>query len=112
VRVVADATDAWTVSPNETLGAVWLLRDRDEVRALTAVCPHLGCSIDLAPDGAGFACPCHDSAFDRDGTRRSGPSPRDMDPVPARVTGAGGDRVVEVELRRFRTGVAHREEIG
>lgn len=112
VRVVGDVADAWTVSSEEALGAVWLLRDGDEVRALAAACPHLGCSIDRAADGAGFDCPCHGSSFDRDGTRRSGPSPRDMDRLPARVVGSGGERVVEVRLVRFRTGLARREALG
>ena len=31
---------------HENLGAVWLLRDKDEVRAFSVTCPHLGCGIE------------------------------------------------------------------
>src|SRR4051812_10668783 len=58
VQIIADQRDAFTLTRAELLGSIWLSRRGEAVRALSAICPHLGCSIDLAPDLQGFACPC------------------------------------------------------
>ena len=108
--VVGDEVDAYTKAQGRRLGAVWLLRKGDrEVRAMSVVCPHLGCGVELSAGGKGFACPCHESAFDLEGNRVSGPSPRAMDPLPVDVS-AEGD--VAITFQRFRIGVTAREEIG
>jgi menaquinol-cytochrome c reductase iron-sulfur subunit len=113
VAIVGDEIDAWTRAKERRLGAVWLLRTSDkEVRALSVVCPHLGCGVEVTIDAGkpkGFACPCHDSAFDLDGQRVAGPSPRAMDPLPVEVSGEGH---VAVTFKRFRTGIDKVEEIG
>jgi cytochrome b6-f complex iron-sulfur subunit/menaquinol-cytochrome c reductase iron-sulfur subunit len=110
VPVISQVVDAWTKYDKENVGAVWLLRNRDEVRALSVTCPHLGCGIEKSANG--FGCPCHTSAFDANGKRISGPSPRDMDPVEARAVGDKDERWVEVRFLKFRQGVPEREEIG
>jgi menaquinol-cytochrome c reductase iron-sulfur subunit len=104
--VVAPAEDAWTRLPAEALGAVWLVRSGATVRAFSSICPHLGCGVD-ADGGRGFRCPCHDSAFDLAGERRSGPAPRGLDPIPVRVS-SGEDPAVEVRYQRFIAGRADR----
>lgn len=104
-NVVGSDTDAWTRAPDRRLGTVWLIRDgAAAVRAYSAVCPHLGCAIDLAGDH--FTCPCHDSAFDLRGEPRTGPSPRGMDPIDVRLE----DGWVAVRYRSFRLGVSERVE--
>lgn len=114
VAIVADRRDAWTLERNVELGSVWLVKHGDTITAFSAVCPHLGCSVNVAPGagagpgarGAGFACPCHTSAFDADGKRQSGPSPRDMDVLATRVE----EGFVAVDFRRFRIGIADKVE--
>lgn len=107
VAIIDDRRDAWTVERGVELGSVWLVRDGDEVRAFSAVCPHLGCSVNAAPEaGGGFACPCHTSSFDKNGKRTSGPSPRDLDTLATRIE----DGVVAVDFRRFRIGIPERVE--
>ncbi len=44
--------------------------------AMSLVCPHLGCTVALAP--AGYACPCHGSRFNLDGSVRNGPASQPM----------------------------------
>lgn len=107
VAIVADRHAAWITEKAVELGSVWLTRHGDAVTALSATCPHLGCTIGAAPDGVGFACPCHDSYFLADGAREHGPSPRDMDPLATRVV----DGFVEVSFKSFRAGVEERVEI-
>jgi len=109
VAIVADQRDAWTVAKNVELGAVWLMRRGNDVVALAAACPHLGCSIHAVIDPApGFACPCHTSEFDAAGKKISGPSPRDMDPLATKIE----DGAVFVDFHRFRNGVAERVRVG
>lgn len=108
VAMVGDARDAFTVTPAEQLGSVWIMRKGSEVRALSATCPHLGCAIDLAADKKSFGCPCHTSSFSVEGATQSGPSPRAMDALATRVK----DGWVEVDFRKYRQGVAERKEVG
>ncbi|MFO0760550.1 MAG: Rieske (2Fe-2S) protein [Byssovorax sp.] len=108
VALRGDLRDAFTLSADQPLGAVWLLRRGESVSAWSAACPHLGCAVDLAADQKSFTCPCHTSRFALDGTPEAGPAPRALDPLAVRVT-AG---VVEVDLRRFRQGIAERVEVG
>ncbi len=52
---------------------VFLFRKGNGFRAASAVCTHLGCTVNLA--GTGFHCPCHGSVFDNSGAVVSGPAP-------------------------------------
>ena len=107
VAIVDDRRDAWTIERGVELGSVWLVKRGDKVTAFSSVCPHLGCSVNVAPGaGAGFACPCHTSAFDPEGKRKSGPSPRDLDALATRID----DGFVAVDFRRFRIGIADKVE--
>jgi Rieske Fe-S protein len=108
VAIVADQRDAWTITKDVELGAAWLIRKGDKVLALSTTCPHLGCSVNPDPEGKGFGCPCHTSAFDSAGHRTSGPAPRDMDALETRVE-AG---FVLVDFRKFRMSVPEKVEVG
>ncbi len=104
--VVAPRRDAWVQAPPTALGTVWLLRRGDSVAAFSAVCPHLGCSVESRGDG--FACPCHGSSFDSRGRVLGGPAPRGLDPLEVRVKAE--DQGVEVRYRRFVVGISERRE--
>ena len=112
VAIVADRHDAWTLERGVELGSVWLVKHGNEVSAFSAVCPHLGCSVNVAPAAtgagapSGFACPCHTSAFGPDGKRTSGPAPRDLDALATRLE----DGFVAVDFRRFRIGIPEKVE--
>jgi len=108
VVVIADEKDAYTITRDQLLGSLWLVRKGDQVKALSAVCPHLGCSIDLDADKKSYFCPCHVSKFSLAGDAVSGPSPRAMDPLEVRIV----DGFVEVDFRRFRQGIPTKEEVG
>jgi cytochrome b6-f complex iron-sulfur subunit len=55
---------------------VFLFRKGNSFRAASAICTHLGCTVNLA--GNGFRCPCHGSVFDSNGTVLGGPAPSPM----------------------------------
>src|SRR5512135_1180287 len=52
---------------------VFLFREGKRFRAVSAVCTHLGCTVNLV--GKGFHCPCHGSVFTQNGAVVSGPAP-------------------------------------
>lgn len=85
--VESDRVDAWTTYANTPVGAVYLRREGESVRALNVVCPHAGCFVGLAPDNSRFACPCHKSSFALDGAVNdpASPSPRDMDELEVEI---------------------------
>jgi cytochrome b6-f complex iron-sulfur subunit len=56
---------------------VFVLRDDQGFRALSAVCTHLGCVVSQVEWG--FTCPCHGSRFDRRGHIVGGPAPKDLE---------------------------------
>ncbi len=55
---------------------LFVYRDHEGIRAVSAVCTHLGCILEKTTDG--FECPCHGSCYDRNGKVLSGPAPRDL----------------------------------
>lgn len=90
--VIKDRTDAWTFSPDERVGAVFLVRQpgADHVDAFNVVCPHAGCFVGYDSGSSAFQCPCHTSAFNLDGTIiKPSPSPRDMDKLETETDDAG-----------------------
>ncbi len=106
VDLVSTVLDGWTRSDG-IVGAVWLMKKPDgTVSALSPVCPHSGCSINLGAKET-FSCPCHASAFTLEGKPLTGPSPRSMDPLEVVIR----DQQILVRFARFKTGTSAREEI-
>lgn len=56
---------------------VFLVRKGNTFRCLSAICTHLGCTVNRA--GQGYHCPCHGSVFDDQGSVKSGPAPRALE---------------------------------
>lgn len=71
-----------------------LIRTADgRYRALTAVCTHLGCTVQYKSDERVIWCACHNGRYDLDGRNVSGPPPRPLEPYV--VHEEGGDIIVE-----------------
>jgi Rieske Fe-S protein len=105
---VSGVRNAWNVSDGVAVGSAWVMKDgAGKVTALSATCPHLGCAIDFNTSADEFRCPCHKSAFDKGGEKRSGPAKRGLDPLPVQVT----DGRVRVTFKRFLQDVADRIEV-
>jgi cytochrome b6-f complex iron-sulfur subunit len=64
-----------------------LLHTGAEFKALSLVCPHLGCTVE--PTGKGYACPCHGSRFNEDGSIRNGPANKPMQALKVEETPDG-----------------------
>lgn len=65
------------------------------VRAMSAVCTHLGCTVGKVEWG--YQCPCHGSRFDSSGRVLRGPAPK---PLPWFKIRQGPDGQLVVDTRR------------
>jgi menaquinol-cytochrome c reductase iron-sulfur subunit len=107
--VIADRTDAWNRFPNEAIGAIYLRRTKGAEKpvAFNAICPHAGCFIAHAAERKLFQCPCHNSAFQLDGSIiQPSPSPREMDQLACDVRSVDGRQEVWVKFQDFLPGRA------
>lgn len=86
-------TDGWYQTRRETV--VFIDREADGFRALSAVCTHLGCRVGWSPDIRRFQCPCHRGVYERDGQVVSGPPPRPLARLDVRVN----TETSEIEVR-------------
>ncbi|GAC1514547.1 MAG: hypothetical protein NVS1B16_07250 [Pseudarthrobacter sp.] len=60
-----------------------LYRDTDgRVHSLSAICTHLGCTVEFNPADTTWDCPCHGSRFAADGTVIHGPANANLPPGP------------------------------
>jgi menaquinol-cytochrome c reductase iron-sulfur subunit len=69
---------------------LFVIREGNRFHAISAVCTHLGCTVqaEITLEGRAtsveakqtqrFVCPCHGSKYDGDGTCTSGPAPRPL----------------------------------
>jgi len=63
-----------------------------QLRAFSAVCTHLTCTVSYEGDTGTMYCPCHNGRFDLAGNVISGPPPRPLEAYEIEV--AGGDILV------------------
>ena len=104
VQIAIEQRDGWRKVLSEK--AVYVVRGGNgQPRVLSAVCPHLGCSIGWNDDKRQFICPCHNGVFAADGTLISGPPPRGMDELEAIVE----DGRLKVRYQYFRQLVPTKE---
>jgi Rieske Fe-S protein len=95
-RVLAvPRVDGWyRERARETVFLVWDGADR--VRALSATCTHLGCQVRWEGDAKRFHCPCHGGVYDASGQVVSGPPPRPLDTIDARIDPADASVLVRL----------------
>ena len=68
---------------------LFVVRERNQFYVISAVCTHLGCTVEWRDEQKEFDCPCHGSKFQVDGTRFAGPAPRPLLWYPLSVSGDG-----------------------
>ena len=103
-NVVISTTAGWAQFNAQQL--VWIMKEGERITVFSAVCPHLGCTINEAPKG--FICACHGSAWNVQGERIAGPTPRGMDTLESRIE----DDLLKVKYQFFKQGAPRKEEIG
>ena len=95
-RVVSvPRVDGWyRERARQTVFVVW--DGSQTVRALSATCTHLGCQVQWDGEAGRFNCPCHGGTYDSTGRVLSGPPPRPLDAVDARIDPANGSVLVRL----------------
>jgi menaquinol-cytochrome c reductase iron-sulfur subunit len=77
------------------------------LQVLSAICPHLGCSVAWQASEGKFVCPCHGGQFKADGRHISGPPPRSLDLLKAQVK----DGKLQVQFEYFQSNQPHQESL-
>lgn len=70
-----------------------LATDRRQWVALSPICTHLGCTVEI--EGSRIVCPCHGSTYDREGRVLRGPAERALARYPVTVS---DDGVLTIDL--------------
>ena len=115
--VIADIVDGWTHATNQRIGLVFLQHTtradgKPNVVAFSAACPHLGCFVDFNRASSEFECPCHKSAFAKDGKQLYGPSRRGLDELDVKIEGDGEKAEVLVAFQKYQAGIPERKPVG
>lgn len=58
-----------------------------ELKALTATCTHLACTVQYRAERSDIWCACHNGVYDANGTNTSGPPPRPLTKIDVNVRG-------------------------
>lgn len=58
-----------------------------EYKSMSAVCTHLGCTVQYRPETKQVWCACHNGCYDVNGKNVSGPPPRALDAYEVQVRG-------------------------
>lgn len=88
--------------------SVYVNRTGDgQFEVLSAICPHLGCSVSWQKGQDEFVCPCHGGRFSPDGKHVFGPPPRGMDRLATRLK----DNKLQVHFEYFRSNVPNQEKL-
>ncbi len=96
--------DGWRKVTSEKV--IYVIKGADgQLTALSAVCPHLGCSVKWQDSNHDFKCPCHGGTFAPDGALISGPPPRGLDSLESKVE----DGHLKVRYQSFRNLVKTKE---
>jgi len=54
--------------------AGYVINDANQIRALSSVCTHMGCTLYYRPHWKDLRCPCHGASFDLNGQLANGPA--------------------------------------
>ena len=65
------------------------MSSKDGFQALSARCPHLGCTVNFDGVSKNFKCPCHGSTFDLSGKWISGPARQNLQALPVKKNPSG-----------------------
>jgi menaquinol-cytochrome c reductase iron-sulfur subunit len=104
--VTIEQRDGWRKTISEK--PVYVCKDSlGALIVLSAVCPHLGCTVPWVEKEKKFLCPCHLGAFAPDGKLLAGPPPRSMDRLDTRIE----DGTLKTLYQFFRQLTRNKEEL-
>lgn len=105
--ITVEQVDGWRKPVSDKV--IYITKTAEgKLQILSAVCPHLGCSVQWRENKHKFECPCHGASFHPDGVKTGGPSPRAMDSLQTKIQ----DGRLMVKYEYFRQLIAGKEVIG
>ena len=67
--------------------ALLIRRSDGQYQSMSAVCTHLGCTVQYQPETQQIWCPCHNGRYDLSGRNIQGPPPRPLVTFDVKVRG-------------------------
>lgn len=80
---------------------VWIVHLGNRLVSILAICTHLGCTPNWLDSDEIYKCPCHGSAYYKNGVNFAGPAPRPMDRVAIRLNAQGKIEVDKSKIFRY-----------
>ena len=84
--IASDPKKAKTFKFGRNLGII-VLTDSGELKALSARCTHLDCTVQNRPELGIIWCACHNGRYDYNGRNISGPPPKPLEPFAVNIVG-------------------------
>lgn len=85
------APNSGRIVPFGTAPVIVIRTEANEIRAFSAICTHLDCTVQYRPDLRHIWCACHNGHYDLNGRNIAGPPPRPLTPFDV---GLRGDEIV------------------
>jgi Rieske Fe-S protein len=86
-KVSEVSKDGWKIFPMGSEPGILIEKTPGEFRAYTAVCTHLGCTVQFDKSAHRIWCACHNGYYDLEGRNVAGPPPRPLKPFTVQVSG-------------------------
>ena len=95
-KAVALKANSGLLFPFGNRPAIVVRTAEGDLRAFSAVCTHLECTVQFKPDTAQIWCACHNGLYDLGGNVVAGPPPRPLERFVVNLRGAAGDEEIVV----------------
>lgn len=82
------APNTWKLVKFGSIPALLISTPDGELRAFSAVCTHLTCTVNYDGETGTLLCPCHNGRFDLAGNVISGPPPRPLEAFQVEISGS------------------------
>ncbi len=80
-----------------SLGIVLMTAD-GEVKAFSAICTHLSCTLQYRSDLSMIWCACHNGQFDLEGRNIAGPPPKPLEEFAVHIDQSTGDISISKDI--------------
>jgi len=90
MKAAALKPNSGVIFPFGSKPAIVVRTAEGEVRAFTAVCTHLECTVQFKADTSQIWCACHNGLYDLAGNVVSGPPPRPLERFAVNLRGESG----------------------
>lgn len=81
------AKEGWKIFPMGSEPGILVQVAPGDIRAFSAVCTHLACTVQMEKGGSRIWCACHNGFYDFEGRNAGGPPPRPLTRFTVNVAG-------------------------